>query len=164
MQRSTASLKLAAVVSALCFGGLAVYLAPLQPGVVALQFTFTPDAFARVLQSWGPESVQQFRHHLPIDGLLLLSYGAAGYLAVVRTCFFNPLTPWLSMRGLALLLPVAAAFDAAENLLHWVLTRADALVTPASAGWYLAAGLCASLKWAGMVACAFAAVIARVRR
>ncbi|WP_138515646.1 hypothetical protein [Rhodoferax bucti] len=164
MQPSTASLKLVAVVGVLCFCGLTVYLAPLQPSVVALQFTFTPDAFARVLQSWGPEGVQLFRRHLPIDGLLLLSYGAVGYLAVVRTCFFGPLTIRLPVRGLALLLPVAAAFDAAENLLHWTLTGADAGVTPASTGWYLAAGLCASLKWAGIAAFAFAAVIAWVRR
>lgn len=164
MPASTAPLKVVAVACVLLLLGLGVYLAPLQPGVVALQFTFTPDAFACVLESWGPEGVQRFRHHLPIDGLLLLSYGAAGYLALLRTCFFAPLKTWLSMRGFALLLPVAAAFDAAENLMHWALTGADAGVTPASAGWYLAAGLCASLKWAGIAAFAFAAVIARVRR
>ncbi|MDT7515675.1 hypothetical protein [Rhodoferax mekongensis] len=164
MQPTTTSLKLAVVVSVLCLGGFAVYLAPLQPSVVALQLTFTPDAFARVLQAWGPEGVQRFRHHLPIDGLLLCSYGAAGYLAVARTRFFESLKSLLHIHGLALLLPAAAALDAAENLLHWVLTGADAGVTPASAAWYLAAGICASLKWAGIAAFAFATVLAWRRR
>lgn len=88
---STAPLKPAAVACVLLFGGLGIYLAPMQPSVVALQLTFTPEAFAQVLQAWGPEGVQRFRRHLPVDGLLLLSYGTAGHWVVVRTRF---LTPW----------------------------------------------------------------------
>lgn len=164
MPASTAPLKLAAVACMLLFGGLGVYLAPLQPSVVALQLTFTPDAFAQVLQAWGPEGVQRFRNHLVVDGLLLLSYGAAGYLAVARTRFFEPLATWLSLRWVALLLPLAALCDAGENLLHWGLTGSEALAAPAGAAWYLAAGLCAAFKWVGIGVFALAALIARLQR
>lgn len=164
MPASTAPLKLAAVACVLLFGGLGVYLAPLQPSVVALQLTFTPDAFAQVLQAWGPEGVQRFRNHLVVDGLLMLSYGAAGYLAVVRTHFFEPLAHRLPLRWVALLLPVAALCDAGENLLHWELTGSDALAAPAAAAWCLAAGLCAAFKWVGIGVFALAALIARLQR
>ncbi len=164
MHASTAPLKLAAAACVLLFGGLGIYLAPLQPSVVALQFTFTPEAFAQVLQAWGPEGVQRFRTHLPVDGFLLLSYGAAGYLAVARTRFFEPLATWLPLRWLALLLPMAAVCDAGENLLHWGLTGRDALAAPAVTAWYLAAGLCAAFKWAGIGVFALAAFTAQLRR
>lgn len=164
MPASTAPLKLAAVACVLLFGGLGVYLAPLQPSVVALQLTFTPEAFAQVLQAWGPEGVQRFRNHLVVDGLLMLSYGAAGYLAVVGTHFFEPLANRLPLRWVALLLPVAAVCDAGENLLHWELTGIDALAAPAVAAWYLVAGLCAAFKWVGIGVFALAALIARLQR
>ena len=164
MPASTAPLKLAAVACVLLFGGLGVYLAPLQPSVVALQLTFTPEAFTQVLQAWGPEGVQRFRNHLPVDGLLLLSYGAAGYWAVVRTRFFDPVAKWLPLRWVALLLPLAALCDVGENLLHWGLTGGDALAAPAVAAWYLAAGLCAAFKWVGIGVFALTALIARLRR
>lgn len=164
MPASTAPLKLAAVACVLLFGGLGAYLAPLQPSVVALQLTFTPEAFARVLQAWGPEGVQRFRNHLAVDGVLLLSYGAAGYWAVVRTRFFEPLAQQMPLRWVALLLPLAAAFDAGENVLHWGLTGGDALSAPVGAAWYLAAGLCAAFKWVGIGAFALAALIARLQR
>ena len=164
MPASTAPLKLAAVACVLLFGGLGVYLAPLQPSVVALQLTFTPEAFAQVLQAWGPEGVQRFRNHLAVDGLLLLSYGATGYWAVARTRFFELLANRLSLRWVALLLPVAALCDAGENLLHWELTGSDALAAPAVAAWYLAAGLCAAFKWVGIGVFALAALIARLQR
>ncbi|WP_296510334.1 hypothetical protein [Rhodoferax sp.] len=163
MPAPTAPLKLAAVACALLFGGLGIYLAPLQPSVVALQFTFTPNAFAQVLQAWGPEGVQRFRTHLAVDGLLLLSYSAAGYLAVARTRVFRPLATWLPLRWVALLLPLAALCDAGENLLHWGLTQGDALAAPSGATWYLVAGLCAAFKWVGIAVFALSAVIARLR-
>ena len=161
MPASITPLKLAAVACVLLFGGLGVYLAPLQPSVVALQLTFTPEAFAQVLHTWGPEGVQRFRQHLPVDGLLLLSYGAAGYLAVARTRFFEPLAQHMPLWWVALLLPLAAVCDAGENLLHWRLTGSDA---PAVAAWYLAAGLCAAFKWLGIGVFALAAFIARLQR
>ena len=139
MPAATAPLKLAAAACVLLFGGLGIYLAPLQPSVVALQFTFTPDAFAQVLQAWGPAGVQRFRTHLPVDGFLLLSYGAAGYLAVTRSRFFDPLATGLPLRWVALLLPLAAVG-------------------------YLRAGLCAAFKWVGVVVFTIAACMTWLRR
>jgi len=37
------------------FLSLAAYLAPLKPDVLALQFTFTPEAFGAVVHLWPPE-------------------------------------------------------------------------------------------------------------
>lgn len=159
-------LKLAAVASAFLLIGLGIYLAPLQPSVVALQLTFTPEAFAQVLQAWGPEGVQRFRNHLPVDGLLLLSYGAAGYWAVARTRFFAPLAPRLPLSWLALLLPLAAVCDAGEDWLHWRLTGAAVLSAAdrLAPEWYLLAGMCAALKWLGIGSFAAVAGVASVKR
>jgi hypothetical protein len=145
-------LKWAVVACAVLFAGLGVFLAPLHPSVVALQFTYSPEAFAAVLQTWGPDGVVRFRQHLTVDGLLLLSYGSAGYLAAGRTRLFASLTHYVRLAFWALLLPLAAVFDAGENLLHWWLTGADVLngtVTLPSMT-YFAAGLCASAKWLGI--------------
>ncbi|WP_294765501.1 hypothetical protein [uncultured Rhodoferax sp.] len=160
MATGTLRLKLAAAASLLLLVGLGIYLAPLRPGVVALQLTFTPEAFVQVLQAWGPEGVQRFRSHLLVDGLLLLNYGAAGYWAVTRTRFFQPLAPRLPLRWVALVLPFAAVCDAGEDLLHWMLTGANALapaVTMAPA-LYLLAGACATLKWLGIAGFVISAI------
>lgn len=166
MAASTTPLKLAAVASVLLFIGLGIYLAPLQPSVVALQLTFTPEAFVQVLQAWGSEGVQRFRNHLPVDCLLLLSYGAAGYWAVTRTRFFESLVSRLPLSWVAPVLPFAAACDAGENLLHWMLTGVNALssaVTLAPA-LYPLAGVCATLKWLGIASFAALALVARLKR
>ena len=164
MSASTAPLKVVAVACVLLLLSLGVYLAPLQPGVVALQLTWTPESFAAVLQAWGPEGIPRFRRHLPVDGLLLLSYGAMGYLAVARTRFFEPLSTRFATRHVAWLLPLAAVCDAAENLLHWYLTSEAVLshTVGVSAAWYAVAGCCAAGKWLGISAFASAAVLRRV--
>lgn len=160
---NTPFLKLLAAAGMCLFLGLGIYLAPLQPSVVALQLTYTPEAFGRVVQAWGPEGVQRFRNHLPVDGVLLLCYGAAGYLAVVSTHFFEPLAKRKPLLWVAMLLPLAALCDAGENLLQWWLTTADVLSTPAAPVWYVAAGVCATLKWLGITGFAVAALVARAR-
>lgn len=160
---STLLLKWAVVACAVLFAGLGVFLAPLHPSVVALQFTYSPQAFAAVLQTWGPEGVERFRQHLMVDGLLLLSYGVAGYLAAGSTRLFASLSHHVPLAFWALLLPLAAAFDAGENLLHWWLTGAEVLqgsVTLPSIT-YLAAGVCASIKWLGLVSFAIGAFSAK---
>lgn len=160
---NTLLLKWAVAACVVLFAGLCVFLAPLHPSVVVLQFTFTPEAFAAVLQTWCPEAVVRFRLHLMVDGLLLLSYGAAGYLAAGRTWLFAPLTNRVPLAFWALLLPIAAAFDAGENLLHWWLTGAEVLqgsVTLPSIT-YLAAGVCASIKWLGIASFAIGAFSAK---
>jgi hypothetical protein len=127
--------------------GLGAYLAPLKPSLVALQFTFTPEAFGAVLAAWQPAGVALYRSHLPVDGLLLLSYGWFGHLMASTSALFTGYAP-ASRRRLAWLLPLAALADSGENLLHWVLTAEGAVYAP----WvYALAGACASLKWCGLL-------------
>lgn len=140
--------------------GLGVYLAPLDPHLVALQFSFTQESFGTVLSMWGPAGVARFRSHLPVDGLLLLGYGMFGYRLA-------GLSPWLGVyspanrRMLAWLLPLAALGDAGENVMHWLLTAPQAGY-PAWA--YALAGACASLKWCGLLVFAAAVVWAFRKR
>lgn len=125
------------------FMGLGWYLQPLQPNIVALQFTFSPDAFQSVLDAWGPQGVQLFRLHLVIDDVLLLCYGAFGYLLVQRSAWFGGFAP-ANQRRMAALMPLAALCDAEENLLHGYLTGEG---VAAAAAVYGAAGIAASAKW-----------------
>lgn len=136
------------------FAGLALYLSPLQPSVVALQFTYTPRAFAMVVHAWPPEDLVRYRAHLPVDGMLLVAYGAFGYLLATRTGVFaaaggraRALAAWT--------MPLAAAFDAAEDVLHAWLTAAPRFGVP---GAYAISGACATAKWALLAG--FAALLA----
>jgi hypothetical protein len=54
-------------------------------------------------------------------------------------------------------------FDAGENLLHWWLTGAEVLQGNATLPsiTYLAAGVCASIKWLGLVSFAIGAFSAK---
>lgn len=140
--------------------GLGVYLAPLQPNLVALQFTFTPAAFAAVLAAWQPPGVALFRSHLPIDGLLLLSYGMFGCVLTKTTAVFGGFSA-AARHKLALLLPLAAFADAGENLLHWLLTAPHAHFV----SWiYALAGVFASLKWLGFMVFTSAVLVAWLQR
>lgn len=139
--------------------GLGVYLAPLKPSLVALQFTFTPQAFNAVLASWQPTGVALYRSHLPVDGLLLLSYGVFGYLLGSTSRLFSCFSD-ATRRTVSLLAPLAALADSGENLLHWLLTGPQADFAP----WvYAVSGVCASLKWLGLVVLGCAVVWAGVR-
>jgi hypothetical protein len=141
------------------FAGIAWYLAPLEPNVLALQFAFTPRAFGEVVHFWSAGQLQRFRAHLPIDVALLASYGMFGYLLASRTRFFHRLPPALQ-RWAAWALPLAASFDATENALHWWLTEAPRFGMPLP---YLVAASCASLKWLLLVAYALTAIAAYAR-
>jgi len=58
-------------------------------------------------------------------------------------------------------MPLAALADSGENLLHWLLTGSQEQLP----SWvYALAGLCASLKWAGLVLFTVATIWAVVRR
>ena len=74
--------------SLVLFTALAWYLAPLEPGVLALQFAFTPRAFAEVIHAWPPEHVHRYRLHLPFDFLLLTAYGTFGHSLAFRSRLF----------------------------------------------------------------------------
>jgi len=142
------------------FAGLAVFLSPLDPGVVALQFTFTPRAFAAVVHAWPPEDLARYRAHLPVDVALLLAYGTFGRLLAIRTRVFER----FGARVRALLawtMPLAAAFDAAEDAWHAWLTEAPRFGVPQA---YAIAGACATAKWALLVAFALAVATTLARR
>ena len=127
----------------LLFAGLAWYLAPLNPGVLSLQFAATPRAFGAVVHAWPAEHLARYRAHLPVDGLLLLAYGSFGYLLATRSLWMAALSP--RMRWMATwALPAAALFDAVENALHWWLTELPRFGVPLVYGLAAAAS---GLKW-----------------
>jgi len=125
------------------FVGIAWYLAPLQPGVLALQLAYSPRAFAEVIHAWSADDLLRYRTHLPYDFLLLVCYGGFGYLLVTRTAFFDAQPVALRILALWLLL-LAAAFDATENAFHWWLTE----VPRFGIAWaYAVSAACAAAKW-----------------
>lgn len=131
------------MVSLCLFAGLAWYLAPLEPGVLALQFALTPSAFATVVHAWPPDLLHRYRAHLPFDCILLLCYGSFGYLLASRSKLFARYSR--TARSAAIwALPLAATFDAAENALHWWLTEVPRFGVTLP---YLTAALCSIAKW-----------------
>lgn len=123
----------------LLFVGLSIFLAPLEPGVLQLQFAFTPRAFGQIVHTWQAEGLARYRAHLPADFALLLSYASFGYLLATRTRLAASGGAWARW-----LLPAAALADALENVLHLWLTEAPRLAVfwpyPLAAG-------AASFKW-----------------
>ena len=123
---------------------ITVYLWPLSPGVLALQFAWSPRTFGEIGHLWPPEDLERYRRHLVVDHVLLLSYAAFGWLLATRTHVFEPLGR--AGRAFArMCLPLAAAFDAAENAFHAWLTEVPRFDTPLT---YLLSTACSSLKWA----------------
>lgn len=125
--------------------GLGWFLAPLEPGILALQFAATPHAFAAVIHVWGAEHLARYRAHLPVDALLLLAYGWWGYRWVR-----NRGDAWFARRGRVRALatwslPMAAVCDAAENGAHWWLTEMPRFGVPLV---YAGSAGAAALKWA----------------
>jgi hypothetical protein len=126
--------------------GLAVYLLPLNPSIVVLQFCFRPESFQAVMTQWQPTGVALFRSHLPVDSVLLMSYGLFGYLLSMRN---TVLRRYLARRPryLSLLMPLAACADAVEDGLHWVFTGSDG-----EAWMWLVplAAICSCIKFTGI--------------
>lgn len=141
------------------FAGLAWYLSPLEPGVVALQFAHTPAAFDEIVSQWSTQDLLRYRRHLPVDFLLLAAYGAFGYLLVSRTNVLDSSRP--TLRRLAMwCLPLAALCDAAENALHWWLTEVPRQGVPFL---YAASAGISSGKWVLIVGFGFLVVCLRLR-
>lgn len=109
------------VAALLLFVGLAIYLLPLQPNIIALQFAFNADTFRAILAQWQPEGIALFRSHLPVDAVLMVAYGVFGYLLTTYTEVFAKYTPVWRLR-ISVVMPVAAIADAVEDVLHWYLT------------------------------------------
>jgi len=89
-------------------GGLAWYLAPLNPGVLALQLAFTPRAFGNIIHLWSAQDLARYRAHLPVDFGLILAYSVFGYSLARRTRVFSGLTRFWSAFA-RWCLPVAGA-------------------------------------------------------
>lgn len=142
------------IAAGVMFAGLAWMLAPLDPGVLTLQFAYSPLAFASVIHAWSPEQLALYRAHLPFDFILLGSYGAFGYLLALRSTLFASWRP-AARAAARWTLPVAAAFDVGENVLHEWLTAMPRFGVTLP---YLAAALCSTLKWA--LLCGFAIAVA----
>lgn len=138
--------------AAALFAGIALYLAPLEPGVLTLQLAFSPRVFGQVVHLWPAEHLARYRSHFPADFLLLVCYGAFGWSLATRAELFTrgpaALRTWAKRA-----LPMAAAFDAAENVLHLWLTEVPRFGVPWA---YTAAAVAASLKWGLLLAFAFA--------
>jgi len=140
--------------AAVLFAGLSLMLAPLDPGPLTLQLAFTPRAFASVIHAWSPEQLARYRAHLPLDFALLACYGAFGYRLASRSSLFLAWRP-AARAAARWCLPAAAGFDAVENVLHLWLTampRFDVTLP------FVAAALCAAIKW--LLLCAFALAVA----
>lgn len=142
------------------FAAIALYLAPLEPGVLQLQFAFTPRAFGTVMHFWPPEHLARYRAHFPWDFLLLVCYAAFGLLFVKRSPLFAVQAPAVRAAA-AWLLPLAACFDAAENVLHLWLTATPRFgVAPV----YALSASAAAAKWTLLLAFALSVLHALARR
>lgn len=125
------------------FIAIAVYLLPLEPGIVALQFTFSKAVFTAVTAQWQAGGVALFRSHMPADFVLLVMYATFGWLLGSRWPKVR-FTGWALHRALQWSLPIAALADATENTLHLLLTNGEPI---ASQLLYPMAGIAASIKW-----------------
>ncbi len=134
--------------------GLGVYLAPLEPSFLCLQFAFSEQSFSTVLSEWQPIGLARYRSHLPADFLLIALYGLFGWRFGRERTPASGISPWLAA-CLTWALPFAAVADVTENLLHLVITGADA---PASPALYFSAGFASSIKWAGIGIFAFSSL------
>lgn len=122
---------------------MAWQLRELTPGVVALQFAWDPQTFGRIIHIWSPDDLALFRRFLLIDYVVLLAYGAFGWLLAARTRLFASLSPRLQALA-RFCLPLAAALDAAENVCHGWLTEMPRFDVPMLYGF---STTCSALKW-----------------
>jgi hypothetical protein len=119
------------------------WLAPLDPGALALQMGFTGRAFGRVVHAWTIDELARYRAHLAPDTALLLAYGAWGRLLATRCRCFAVLSPgW--RRAARWWMPAAAVCDAVENGLHAWLTAVPRLGVTLP---YAATALASAMKW-----------------
>jgi hypothetical protein len=142
------------MVALILLGGLAWYLAPLKPGILALQLAFTPRAFGDIIHLWSAQDLARYRNHLPFDFGLILAYSVFGYSLASRTRVFSGLTRFGSAFA-RWCLPVAGGFDVVENLLHWWLTEVPRFGVPTV---YAMSASCSLTKW--LLLAAFALLVA----
>lgn len=125
--------------------GMGFYLRRLRPSLFRVQLTFSEVEFRRIVGGWTPEDRTRFAAHFAADYIFLLVYAVLGYTlgryllpsGATEPGFVLSLLPWL--------LPLAAAFDCVENLLHQRFIAAPAGELPAV--WFRVAGIAAAIKW-----------------
>lgn len=134
------------VVATALFIALGCRLRGLSPPIFRAQLTFSESDFWEVVGAWQrSKQLSKVQEHFSLDYLFLLSYGCFGHALASELLrgsnpFGAPLTlvwPWL--------LPVAAAFDGLENVLHQYFLRSGR-GKPCRV-LYLIAGTSASAKW-----------------
>lgn len=145
---------LSGILALILLGALAWYLAPLNPGILALQLAFTPRSFGDIIHFWSVDDLARYRAHLPMDFVLILAYSVFGYSLAHRTSVFSGLTRFWSSFALWCL-PIAGAFDAVENVLHWWLTEVPRFGVPLV---YAVSASCSLTKW--LLLAAFALLVA----
>ena len=149
--------RLATLVATLIFivsqGYLGYPLHHLRPNILVLQLTFDADRYWAILAAWGDAGMSAYRAHFSHDFIHAFVYAAFGYVVATRGGLFAP-EAQRAARRTAALLPVAALFGLAENLLQLHLLAgpvgAASLAIPLSA-------LCSTVKWG--LAAGFAGVI-----
>ena len=140
--------------------GIGVYLAPLDPNILHLQFAFSEQSFNAVLSKWQSGGLALYRSHIPGDFLLLTTYGVFGFQFGRERRSALAAQPWLAA-CLTWALPLAAVADATEDVLHLVLTGANA---PTNSALYLLSGSAASIKWLGIGIFIVCILISRKKR
>lgn len=142
--------------AAVLFAATALWLAPLHPNALALQFAFTPRSFGAIVHSWTPDQLRRYRAHFPADFALLACYAAFGWLLATRTLLFAARSR-VFRSWAAWALPTAALCDAIENVFHLWLTEMPRF----DIAWaYFASATAASLKWTLLLAWAMSVVVA----
>lgn len=133
---------------ALAFGLIALTnwrLWRLRPCHLSLQFAFSRQRFLAIVDRWREQGgLQRYRSLLLTDFATLTCYGAAGFLWVSEGRLFDGMTT-TGRSALSLLLPLAAAADAMENLLQLRLTTPGRQDCADIA--YAASGLASMAKW-----------------
>jgi hypothetical protein len=135
-------------------------VSPLQPNILALQLSFTAEAFWHVIDLWEPAGVAIYGSHFVYDNFHPFIYATFGYLLVSRTALFSDLGA-TARRFFLLSLPVAGIFDLLENAAHLYL-----LAQPPGSGTLIVplSGTCSAIKWTLAVAFAIAIVVQSLRR
>lgn len=117
-------------------------------GIVDYELAFTADNAGKMMRAWRPEGQEAMRDSLLIDFPFMLSYALA--FASITLLIARSQSKRLASAGLALTpaAPIAAVFDALENLMLLILLGRD----PVPALPPLVAGACASIKFLLLIA------------
>jgi len=116
----------------------------LQP--LWLQFTYSCRQFEAIYRPWTELQKQRYALHFKLDYAFLLLYGPLGYFLAIGA---SPLahSPNSVIQAVApVIMPLAAAADAVENVLHqWMIRTIRTRSLPDAV--VLAAGVVATTKW-----------------